>query len=121
MEIKLRVTSANRSYQEQNDLYAKGRTTSGNIVTNARGGESFHNFGLAIDVVEIKDGAAIWNNTRWGEISNLAKSIGFEWGGDFNSFVDKPHFQYSYGYTLAELRGLKAVQNVNGNEIKLLA
>lgn len=101
--IKLRVTSGYRTYKEQDELYAKGRTTSGGIVTRAKAGESSHNFGTAIDVVRIENGKAIWNY-GWEEIGKIGKSVGFEWGGDWKSFIDKPHFQMNFGNTLSELR-----------------
>ena len=69
--INLRVSSGFRSHSEQNKLYASGRTESGKIVTHAKAGESYHNYGLAFDVVEIKNGKAIWNNPNWIEIADL--------------------------------------------------
>jgi peptidoglycan L-alanyl-D-glutamate endopeptidase CwlK len=104
--IKLRVVSAFRSWAEQTILYAKGRTVPGKKVTNAKAGSSYHNFGLAIDVVEIKNGKALWKNPNWNKIAELGKSIGFEWGGDWKSFKDKPHFQLTFGNKLAHLRDL---------------
>ena len=104
--IKLRVSSGYRSHKEQDKLYAKGRAASGKIVTNAKGGESYHNYGLAFDVVEIKNGKAIWNNPRWNEIADLGKSLGFSWGGDWISFKDKPHFQMDFGKSIAQLKAL---------------
>lgn len=101
---KLRITSGLRTYAEQNALYAKGRTTSGSIVTNAKGGQSNHNFGTAFDVVPIVNGKADWNSKDWNKIGELGKSIGFAWGGDFKNLVDKPHFEMQFGLTLAELR-----------------
>ena len=100
--IYLRITSGYRSVDEQNELYAQGRTEPGIIVTNARGGESYHNYGVAFDVVEIKDGEALWNN-EWKEIGEIGKKYGFEWGGDWISFVDLPHFQMTFGYDESEL------------------
>lgn len=96
--IKLRVPPQGgfRSFSEQDALKKKGVSTVG-------GGYSFHNYGMAIDVVEIKDGAALWNNPRWAEIGACGKSLGFEWGGDWTSFVDKPHFQMTFGYTTKQL------------------
>tara|TARA_Y100001938_G_scaffold151056_1_gene245537 strand:- start:2277 stop:2825 length:549 start_codon:yes stop_codon:yes gene_type:complete len=93
-----------RSCKEQNELYAKGRTSSGSIVTNAKCGQSWHNFGQAIDVVEIKNGKALWDNENWQIIGNIGKSLGFEWGGDFKTIKDLPHFQFTDGKTLAEMR-----------------
>ena len=101
--IKLRVVSAFRNFAEQAKLYEKGRVTKGNIVTNAKAGESMHNYGLAIDVVEIKNGKAIWENPRWDAIANLGKSIGFNWGGDWRTIKDKPHFEMTFGHNKNEL------------------
>lgn len=101
--IKLRVASAYRSYAEQNDLYAQGRTKAGKIVTYAKGGQSSHNFGTAIDVVPIVNGKADYN-TDWNKIATIGKSVGFAWGGDWTSFVDKPHFEMNFGNTLAQLQ-----------------
>lgn len=104
--ITLRVTQGLRTFEEQNEIYAKGRTAPGQIVSNAKGGFSYHNYGLAIDVAEIKNGQVIWD-TQWHKIAPIAKSLGFEWGGDFKKLVDKPHFQYTYGYSINELLALK--------------
>ena len=104
--MKLRVTAAYRTCQEQNELYAQGRTKPGNIVTNARCNESMHNFGLAIDVVEIKDGKALWVNPNWTKIGQLGKSLGMVWGGDFAPISDKPHFEMTFGNKLAVLQKL---------------
>jgi len=101
--IKLRITSALRTYAEQNDLYAQGRTKGGSIVTNAKAGESSHNFGTGIDVVPIVNGRADWN-TDWNKIATIGKSVGFAWGGDWKKFKDKPHFEMNFGNTLAQLR-----------------
>ena len=105
--INLRITNDGglRTFEEQDALYAKGRTTSGSKVTNAKAGKSYHNYGLAIDVVEIRDGKAIWNNPRQAEIVAIGKKYGFEWGGDWSK-PDKPHFQLTFGFTTAQLTAL---------------
>lgn len=108
--IKLRVSSATRTFPEQNKLYAKGRTAPGKIVTNAKAGESFHNYGLAIDVVEILHGAANWQ-TDWNKIARIGKRIGFEWGGHWNT-PDKPHFQMTYGNSIAQLQTRYSLGNL---------
>ena len=118
--IKLRVVSTLRTWSEQDKLYAQGRTSPGNIVTKAKGGESLHNFGLAIDVVEIKNGKAIWNNPNWNRIADLGKQIGFKWGGDWRSFKDKPHFEINFGKSLAQLRALYQSGNREGEYVKLV-
>ena len=89
--IYLRVTDGIRTVEEQNDVYQRGNST-------VKGGYSYHNYGLAFDVVEIKDGKALWDNDNWDKIGELGKKYGFEWGGDWESFVDKPHFQKPYGH-----------------------
>lgn len=102
--IKLRVTSGFRTWAEQDELYAQGRTKAGGIVTNARGGQSNHNYGTAFDVVPIENGKADWNSKRWNEIGALGKKIGFKWGGDWTGLVDKPHFEMTFGNSLAQLK-----------------
>ena len=127
--IKLRVTSALRTWSEQDGLYAQGRTKTGRvrrsgseggkIVTNAKGGQSLHNFGLAIDVVEIKEGKALWSNPNWSKIAKLGKSIGFAWGGDFKSIKDKPHFEMRFGRSLAQLQNLYVSGDRQGEYVNL--
>lgn len=115
MGIKLRVIQGFRTYAEQNALYAQGRTTKGKKVTNAKGGQSNHNFGLAIDVAEIKNGNIDWNEQEkvLAKIAPIGKKWGFEWGGDWKSIVDKPHFEMMFGKSLADLRKL---YEENGND-----
>lgn len=112
--IPLTVTFTRRSMDTQAALYAQGRTSPGPVVTNARPGYSFHNFGLAIDVVPSEllrlphwgDTPATQTraNALWAEISAIGKSIGFRWGGEFTTIRDRPHFEWSGGLTLAQLR-----------------
>lgn len=89
--VKLRITDGFRSIEEQNLLYAQGRTTPGNIVTNAKGGESLHNFGKAFDVVQMKNGTPIWNKFS-NDIVSIANDLGLKWGGHWKNFKDYPHF-----------------------------
>lgn len=97
-----------RSIDEQNYLYAQGRTRPGAIVTNAKGGESFHNYGVAVDIVFLKDGHPSWNEEHpWARLGREGKALGFEWGGDWVSFVDRPHFQLTNGHTLEEFQNKK--------------
>ncbi|SIT91784.1 D-alanyl-D-alanine carboxypeptidase family protein [Edaphobacillus lindanitolerans] len=108
--INVQITSGFRSYAEQDKLYAQGRTAPGNIVTNARGGQSIHNFGLAIDYVLVsEDGTkAIWTVTKeWRHVAAIGKSMGFQWGGDWTSFVDYPHLDMQRGMSLSTLRSGK--------------
>lgn len=101
--IELRVISAYRSCNEQDRLYAQGRTTPGKIVTNAKCGKSAHNYRRAVDVVEFIDGRPIWENPRWELIGTLGEREGLRWGGRWRTFKDRPHFYDLKGQTLSEL------------------
>lgn len=108
--INVLITQGFRSIAEQNELYAQGRTKPGKIVTNAKGGYSYHNFGLAFDIViQNADGSLCWNtgDKRWKTVGAIGKSLGLEWGGDWRKFPDYPHFQLTFGLSLADLRAGK--------------
>ena len=94
------ITDAYRSNDEQDALYAKGRTEPGPVVTNASGGYSLHNYGVAIDIVPITpNGEADWSDyDSFERLANVAKKHGMEWGGDWTSFPDAPHLQYTQGH-----------------------
>jgi len=101
--IKVILTDAYRSIEAQNALYAKGRTAPGGIVTKARGGYSWHNFGLAADYAFIINGKVTWNGP-WDTFGRIAKECGLEWGGSWKTFKDRPHVQWTGGRTLAQMR-----------------
>lgn len=107
--IDITITQGLRTTAEQNKLYAQGRTAPGKKVTNAKGGYSYHNFGLAFDIAVVDDDGEInWNvDKRWLKVGQLGKSLGLEWGGDFKSFKDYPHFQMTDGLSTADLRSGK--------------
>jgi len=93
-----------RTYEEQDDLYAHGRTKDGPIVTKARGGYSWHNFGIAWDI-GIFDGIRyIGESPLYAKAGEIGKQLGLEWGGDWPGIEDQPHFQLKIGLTLAECR-----------------
>ena len=122
-----RFTQTLRTFEEQDDLFAKGRTklfsaTGKRVgkVTNAKGGQSYHNYGLAIDFCLVIDGKlASWDwqkdfdndkTADWMEVVNIFKSYGWEWGGEWK-FIDRPHFQKTFGLSTKEL--LKRHNNKN--------
>ena len=117
--IKLIIVQGLRTYEEQNKLYAKGRTASGSIVTKAKGGQSNHNFGVAIDVFPLHEDGKLHmaddkkNIRLLKKVAPIGKRHGFKWGGDWTSFKDYPHFENMYGKTLSQLRNLYG--NANGN------
>jgi LysM repeat protein len=107
--VAVLITQGLRTWQEQDALYAQGRSAPGKIVTNARGGQSWHNFGLAFDIVVLDSlGKAEWDTAHpgWKLAAAIGKSLGLEWGGDWKSFKDLPHFQLANGLTLAKCRAL---------------
>jgi peptidoglycan L-alanyl-D-glutamate endopeptidase CwlK len=110
--IDLLVTSTYRDNASQDALYAQGRTTPGKIVTNAKAGQSWHNYRCAVDVVPIVAGKPRWDvkDEVWQQVGALGKAAGLEWAGDWKRFKEYPHFQYTGGLTLAQLQsGAKIV------------
>lgn len=113
-----RFTCTLRTFAEQDVLYAQGRTKLYDaqgvrlgIITNAKGGQSLHNYGLAFDIVLLDGTNVSWDTVRdfdkdgvadWMEVVNIFKKSGYEWGGDWK-FTDKPHLQKVFGYTWQEL------------------
>jgi len=112
--IEIVITHDFRSIEEQDALYNQGRSIAGNIVTNAKGGESYHNYGLAIDfALQTPEGDVVWDMERddngngkadWLEVVELAKELGFTWGGDWANFPDYPHLQMDFGLSINDLK-----------------
>jgi peptidoglycan LD-endopeptidase CwlK len=119
-----------RTFEDQDELYAQGRTKPGSIATNARGGDSLHNYGLAGDYVldgQIEKPGIQWSwdikldlnadrRNDWLQMAEIAVSCGLEAGYFWKRFPDAPHVQNRYGLTLAEIKeiyrtsyGIKAV------------
>lgn len=110
----LRVASTLRTMEEQTALYRQGRSTPGKKVTNAKAGQSIHNYGLALDIVLVVDGkVASWDvkmdwdgdkQSDWMEVVNIFKRHGWSWGGDWRTFKDMPHFEKTFGYAWDRLK-----------------
>jgi len=96
LNITLRITQGLRTMDEQQTLYDLGRTKSGSIVTNAKPGSSYHNYGLAIDLVVMVDGKLDWNYDM-GKLVPYAIKQQITWGGSWRKFKDKPHFEKTFG------------------------
>lgn len=102
-KAKVRITQGLRSFEEQEKLYAIGRITYGKKVTNAKAGQSIHNYGLAVDICMIIDGkTASWDTVRdwdndkvadWYECVKIFAKYGWDWGGNWKTFKDLPHFE----------------------------
>lgn len=115
--VRLRFAYVYRSNALQDKLFNQRPK-----VTNAKGGQSIHNYGLAFDIVLLYDNdgngtfeEASWSMIKdfdkdsiadWMEVTNYFKSKGWEWGGDWKSFKDNPHFQMDFGHTWQTLKAL---------------
>ena len=93
--VDIKFTSGFRSGEEQDKLYAQGRSSNGSRVTNAAAGDSFHNYGLAFDVTPVKG----QSEATWAKIGAIGKQLGLTWGGDFKSIHDSCHFQLGSSIT----------------------
>lgn len=134
-KAKCRFTHTLRTFAEQDALYQQGRTKAGKVVTNSRGGRSYHNYGLAIDIVLLldRDGdgrytEASWDTKSdfdsdgvadWMEVVKVFKEYGWEWGGDWK-FYDAPHFQKTYSKSINELYKLYIAKKVDKNGYVLI-
>ncbi|MEK3993246.1 M15 family metallopeptidase [Psychrobacillus sp. FSL K6-2365] len=118
--ILVQISSGFRSNEEQAYIYGQGRPSytwnnkkygsSGSIVSKAKPGTSVHNYGLAIDYFLVSDDGnqSLWTvNDKWKRVGAIAKSMGFEWGGDWTSFRDYPHLQFTKGLSIAQLKAGK--------------
>ena len=127
--IAIRITQGSRSFAESDSMYAVGRTVRGagvrpgrpmgNIITNARAGQSFHNYDLAFDfcILYDKDKNGTYESISWDllkdmdrdgeadwkEVVDAFQSIGYEWGGSWYFLKDNPHLQKTFGYTWQNL------------------
>lgn len=104
--IDILVTSTYRDMESQAALYAQGRTTEGKIVTNAKAGESFHNYRCALDIVPLVNGKPDWDGSHpvWAQIGLIGQDCGLEWAGNWVHFKELAHFQFTNGLTLEELK-----------------
>ena len=109
--IDLLVTSTYRDNESQNALYEQGRTTAGKVVTNAKAGDSWHNWRCAVDVVPMVNGKPNWDGLHpvWDQIGKLGEQAGLEWAGRWRTFKELAHFQYTGGLTLTDLKEGKEI------------
>lgn len=99
-----------RSFERQADRYRQGRDPAypGDIVTHAEPGNSFHHYGLAVDLVFDGDHAKPGTQWTWkGDYPAVAQILqrhGFEWGRNWKSFKEDAHFQMTFGLTIDEVK-----------------
>lgn len=106
-----------RSFALQDSLFAIGRSLSGKIVTNARGGESPHNYGCATDWGVWQDGITptwpIVSDLKWAELKQACERVGARWGGNFKS-VDCPHVELALTVSWKSVRAVYLSQGLAG-------
>ena len=122
--VRLRFAYVYRSIEEQNVLYNQRPK-----VTNAKGGQSIHNYGLAFDIAILldKDNNGTFESIDWNISSpyfklvvEYFKSKGYEHGGDWKSFKDYPHFQKAFGHTWQTLKNKPTFKDTNGISYPIL-
>lgn len=91
--ITIKVINGLRSYAEQDALYAQGRSAPGPVVTNARAGYSNHNFGIAFDIGVFEGSRYLSDSPKYKAVGVLGVDLGLEWGGNWRTIVDQPHYQ----------------------------
>lgn len=104
--IDVLITSTYRDHESQTALYEQGRTKPGAIVTNAKAGQSFHNWKVAFDFVPLVNGKCQWADKElFAKCGNIAESVGLEWAGRWSGkFKETAHCQYTGGLSLADFQ-----------------
>jgi peptidoglycan L-alanyl-D-glutamate endopeptidase CwlK len=112
-KFNVQVTSGSRTFQEQQDLYDMGRTKSGRIITNAQGGHSMHNYGIAMDVVLLnKNNECDWRPEMYDMLWRLAAThqdfmdAGLIWAGNWKSMKEYVHFDLSGDKSVDEIKAI---------------
>jgi len=107
-----------RSPSRQDYLYEQGRTSDGKIITNAKRWTSWHQYGVACDLVFKINNRWTWEPS-YDKAADIMKNHGFEWGGDFKSFKDIPHFQITGGLTIQEAKAITEQHGVQALWIEI--
>lgn len=114
----MKVTQGYRSIEDQDRLYAQGRTTPGAIVTNAMGGQSWHNYGFAVDSCFVGEDPYLEKHEKgqeiWAAFGKACRDNGLAWGGDFRTIKDSPHCEKRYDQTLESCKILVGTVGIKG-------
>ena len=106
--VEVIIDQTLRTFAEQDALYAQGRTAPGNIVTYAKGGQSWHNFGRAFDAVPLRQdrsGRVWWDAPMdvWLTMGATGERLGLTWGGRWpKPKTDIDHWELTGGMTLEQ-------------------
>ena len=108
--IDVLVYCTYRDATEQDELYKQGRETPGRKVTNAKGGDSLHQYRCAWDAVPLKLGKPQWGDSEaYLKMGQVAEKLGIDWAGRWKSFRETAHFQFTNGLTLADFKAGKVL------------
>lgn len=105
-DLTIRIISAGRSMEEQEKLYAQGRTAPGPIVTKAPPGSSYHLYGLAMDAAPVSVNGEINYNYDQSKWANIAAQFNISWGGNWTGFKDMDHWENKLGHNWRDLLDL---------------
>lgn len=114
--LSIRITQGLRTFAQQNALYNQPWDKKDNDgdrrvdesdekVTTLKGGDSLHNYGVAFDICFTGKDPYPTDSRKWKRVGALGKSIGLTWGGDFKTFIDRPHFELTLGYKINDFKG----------------
>ena len=100
----LLVTCTTRSYIQQLAAYNSGKS-------KAAPGLSWHQWGLAADLVPMVDGKPLWTThdetgtmlAEWSAFGTISVECGLEWSGNWKSFVEYGHVQYTGGLKIHDV------------------
>jgi hypothetical protein len=97
--IELAIVETYRTHAKQNEYRTMGRK-----YTNSTGGKSKHQYGLAVDVVPLVKGVAVWDNVLlWRKVGLAGEKLGLRWGGRWRNPYDPGHFEWTGGLTSTHL------------------
>lgn len=110
-DIDVLIYSTYRDAESQNALYAQGRTEIGRIITNAKAGQSYHNWRVAFDFVPVVNGKARWDDKHLYNICGaIGESIGLEWAGRWTGKLrETAHMQYTNGLRIIDFQNGKMI------------
>ena len=114
--VDVGISATYRDKAQQDWLFAQGRSRPGNIVTNARGGQSIHNYRLAFDFFRNVPGQAFADSSPkerafWDTGGRIWEELGGVWGGSWRGFIDRPHCEFTGGLTLTQLQAGRQLQD----------
>ena len=105
-DLTIRIVSAYRSMEEQEKIYAQGRTAPGEVVTKAIPGSSYHQYGLAADIVPLSVSGEPNYNYDQSKWLNIASQWNIAWGGSWSGFKDRDHWEEKCGHNWRDLLDL---------------